>query len=118
MSMSASFLSSSGDAIHTVECIGEPVTSLRCTCSGYRNLRACKHIDALLQGSSIPSNTVPADGYTEICEKLQNSPARKAFEDLQGHLANLEAHKARLNEDARSAKKEFYRKLAEGFSDN
>jgi hypothetical protein len=48
---------------------------------------------------------------------LENSPVREAYGMLQAHLGNIEHEKNRLVEDARTAKKEFYRKLALGIAD-
>jgi hypothetical protein len=110
------FLSSSGDAIHTVECIGDPVYSLRCSCGGYKNIQSCKHIDALLIGDPLIADPTPAEGYSEACLALEGSPARTAFQNLQMHLENIELEKKRLVEDVRTDKKEFYRRLAQGIA--
>lgn len=110
------FLSSSGDAIHTVECIGTPIYTIKCSCGGYKNIQSCKHITALLEGDPHIVDPTPAEGYAEACEALIDSPARNAYQDHVGHLANIETEKKRLVEDARSAKKEFYRKLAMGIA--
>ena len=116
MPITVSFLSSSGDAIHTVECIGDPIYSLTCTCSGYRNLKCCKHVDALIEGDPLLADPTPFEGYPEACVALERSAIRLEYRKLLQDLAEIEIAKQQLIEDARSIRKRFYRRLAAGIA--
>ncbi len=114
--MTVTFLSTSGDAIHTVECIGSPIYSLKCSCGGYKDIQSCKHVNAVLEANPFLDDPTPAEGFAEACEAIMGSPVKQAYGDLWKHLGRIELERTRLKEEERSAKKEFYRKLAMGIA--
>lgn len=112
--LTVTFKSSSSSGIYTVMLLGEPVNKLLCTCPGYENQRACKHINAILDGD--PDITEPAAtaGYHEALEAIRDSPVRTAYEILINGILGIDEQIRQLKIDQRTAKKMFYRMLSEG----
>lgn len=114
--LTVTFASSSSDATYDVRLIGQPVSTLTCSCPGYQNQKSCKHITAILEGDYDLTEPAPIAGYDEALDAIAGSPVRVAYERLINGLLTIDEKISVLKTDAKLAKKIFYRMLSEGIS--
>jgi uncharacterized Zn finger protein len=116
MTLTVTFMSTSGGGFYQVELLGSPVTKLTCTCPGYTNQKCCKHLEAVLEGDPFLAVPTPTDGYHEALEAMRDSPARQMYERLITGLLTIDEKIIALKTEAKISKRMFYRMLAEGIN--